>query len=65
MLLFLYALASTFALALVTFKSVRGILSATHFSWLGYAVVLLLILMFGFKRAALKRRNAAASMGGM
>jgi hypothetical protein len=65
MLLFLYALGSSIALALVTWHSIDRILKATNFSWFGYAAVLLLVLLFGLKRMALKRRSVAASMGGM
>jgi len=60
MLLFLYALGSSIALAFVTLHSVGRILSVTDFAWFGYAAVLLLILMFVFKRVALKRQRVAA-----
>ena len=65
MWLFLYALGSSVALAFVTLHSVGRILRVTNFAWFGYAAVLLLILMFVFKRVALKRQRVAASMGGM
>jgi putative peptide zinc metalloprotease protein len=64
-LLLLYALGSSAALALMVLHSIDRILHVTNFSWFGYAAVLLLILLFGYKRMALKRRAVAASLGGM
>ena len=59
--LFIYALGSSTAVALLAAHSIRRILQFTDFSWPGYALVLLLILLFVYKRMALKRsRNAAA-----
>jgi hypothetical protein len=64
-LLLLYGVGSCIAVLLMTLHSIGKILSAASFSWFGYAAVLLLILMFGFKRAALKRQKLAARIGGM
>jgi hypothetical protein len=65
MLLLLYGLGSSIALAILTLRSMDRVLEATNFSWLGYLALALLILVFGFKRAALKRRRVAASTGGI
>jgi hypothetical protein len=62
--LFLYALGSSVALALLAVHSISRILKFTNFSWFGYGAVLLLILFFGYKRVALKRRGIAAQVGG-
>jgi hypothetical protein len=63
-LLLLYALGSSSALAVLAVHSIRRILMFTSFSWFGYALVLLLILLFAYKRVALKRRRIAAPAGG-
>ena len=65
LLLLMYGLGSSVALAFLTLRSMGHILKATNFSWFGYAAVLLLILMFAFKRMALKRQRVAASLGGI
>ena len=65
MLLLLYGLGSSIALALLTLHSMNRILKVANFSWFGYAAVLLLILIFGLKRMAVKRQRVARSMGGM
>jgi Zn-dependent protease len=62
--LFLYALGSSAALAILAVRSIGRILKFTNFAWFGYAAVLLLLLFFGYKRAALKRRRIAAQGGG-
>ena len=62
MLLLLYGLGSSAALAILVLHSINRILAATNFTWAGYAGVLLLILLFGLKRAALKRQSVAGSM---
>jgi hypothetical protein len=64
-LLSLYAISSSAALALLTLHSIDRILTVMNFSWFGYAAVLLLIFTFGFKRMTLKRRKAAPLTGGM
>lgn len=60
-LLFLYALGSSILLGFMTLHFITRILKVTSFSWFGYAAVLLLILLFGFKRLALKRRRVAVT----
>jgi hypothetical protein len=58
--LLVYAIGSSSALALLAAHSIRRILEFTNFSLPGYALVLLLILFFVYKRMALKRpRNVA------
>lgn len=64
-LLLLYAAGSIAALGLLTVQCMNHILTMMHHSFFGYAAVLLLVLMFGLKRMALKRRGNAASMEGM
>ncbi len=60
--LLLYALGSSLGLAYLVLRNIEHILIATSFSWIGYAAVMLIALMFLFKQVALKRRRSTESM---